>query len=166
MKILGIDVGLAIVGFGVVEKQGTKYTHIEHGTITTLKGVDNSIRLTQVYDQLLLLLDRIRPDIVGVEQLFFFRNATTIITVGQARGVILLALEQRGYQIVEVTPLQVKQFVSSYGRADKHQVQNMVKFLLKLESIPKPDDAADALAIAICAANMNKIKVPLIKKSK
>jgi crossover junction endodeoxyribonuclease RuvC len=154
MKILGIDVGLAIVGFGLVEKQGNKFIHIQHGVITTPKEDSVSKRLSKIYSDLKTLIDLYQPDMVGVEQLFYHRNATTVITVSEARGVILLALYDKNIPLVEVTPLQVKQAISAYGRADKKQVQSMVKLLLKLNDVPKPDDAADALAIAICAAQI------------
>ena len=156
MKILGIDVGLAIVGYGLVEKKESKFNYISHGVIITSKFETNSQRLVIIYNEIKDLINREKPDLVGIEQLFYFRNTTTIITVGQARGVILLALEELHMNIIEVTPLQVKQFVSSYGRADKKQVQYMIKFLLNLDSIPKPDDAADALAIALCSINLSK----------
>ena len=156
MKILGIDVGLAIVGYGLIEKNESSIKYLSHGVITTSKFSTNSERLVLIYNELNDLLDKEKPDLVGIEQLFFFRNATTIITVGQARGVILLALEEKHLKIVEVTPLQVKQFVSMYGKADKKQVQKMIKFLLNLNEIPKPDDAADGLAIALCSININK----------
>lgn len=156
MRALGIDIGLAITGFGVVEKNDNKLKYINHGTITTSKFDDNSDRLLSLHTELKKIIQEEKPDIIGIEQLFYFRNITTIITVGQARGVILLAIKELNFDIIEVTPLQVKQFVTMYGRADKKQVQSMVKFLLGLDFIPKPDDAADALAIAICSLNMKK----------
>jgi len=155
MKVLGIDVGIAITGLGVVEKKGQNLTYIIHDTITTSKLDSQSERLQILYTELKKFIELHKPDVAGVEQLFFFRNNTTIIPVGQARGVILLALQECNIPIVEITPLQVKQFISMYGRAQKKDVQNMVKFLLKLDFIPKPDDAADALAIAMCSSTYN-----------
>ena len=163
MRVLGIDGGLAITGYGVIEKKESRLSYVCHGVITTSKFEENSKRLVKIYNDVKKIVAHEKPDIVGIEQLFYFRNTTTIITVAQARGVILLALEEMGMSIVEVTPLQVKQFVSSYGRAEKKQVQQMVKFLLNLKEIPRPDDAADALAIALCSLNIHKYDITLTK---
>ena len=153
MVILGIDPGLAIVGYGVISSEGYKHTAIEYGAITT--GADQSFtsRLEDVYDGMQYLLDKFKPDAIAMEELFFNKNVKTALQVAQARGVALLAAVKYTPALYEYTPLQVKQAVVGYGRADKSQVQQMVKVLLNLSSIPKPDDAADALAIAICHAH-------------
>jgi crossover junction endodeoxyribonuclease RuvC len=156
MIVLGIDVGLATTGFGLVDSSNGKLKYLDHGTILTSKFDDIPTRLLNIYNELGKIIQDKKPDLVGIEQLFYFRNTTTIITVGQARGVLLLKLKENELKIVEVTPLQVKQAVTSYGKSDKKQVQKMVKFLLGLDFVPQPDDAADALAIAICAININK----------
>lgn len=150
MIILGIDPGLAIIGYGVVEKKGNSFKLIDYSTIKTSSKLDDVTRLSKLYDQLIELIKKYDPDQMAVEELFFNKNVKTAIRVGQARGVILLAGSKQGIQVAEYTPLQVKQAVVGYGRASKRQVQQMVKALLNLEEIPKPDDAADALAISIC----------------
>lgn len=161
MRILGIDPGIAIVGFGFIDKQGSKLTPVQYGCITTEAGTDPGLRLKQVYDAAVQLMDKYKPDAVAVEQLFFNRNVTTAFTVGQARGVIILAAVQKGLPVAEYTPMQVKQAVVGYGKAEKKQVQEMVRMFLKLTVVPKPDDVADALAVAICHAHsstlLNKI---------
>lgn len=149
MKILGIDPGTAILGYGVVE--GAK--HVVHGVIRTETGLKPEIRLLKIYDELLILIDKYMPDEIAVESLFFFKNAKTVISVGEARGVVLLVAAKRGIPVYSYTPLQVKQGITTYGRASKQEVQEMVKILLELDNIPKPDDAADALAIAITHTN-------------
>lgn len=150
MRIFGIDPGIAIVGYGVIDQQGSNLTAVDYGSIQTEAGLPVSTRLKLVYDSTKYLLKKYRPDVVAIEKLFFNRNVTTAFTVGQARGVMMLACEEEGIEITEYTPLQVKMAVVGYGQADKRQVQEMVKLLLKLPKIPKPDDVADALAIAIC----------------
>lgn len=150
--ILGIDVGTAIVGWGVVvqnPQSPSKLTHIAYGTITTPAGMAMPSRLEIIYRELKEIIAQYKPEESAVESLFFFKNQTTVMTVSQARGVILLCLEQAGVHIYEYTPLQVKMGVTGYGKAEKQQVQKMVKMILGLVEIPKPDDAADALAIAI-----------------
>lgn len=153
MRVLGIDPGIAIVGFGFIDKQGHKLTPVQYGAITTEAHTPQEQRLIQIYDSACALIDRYKPDAVAVEKLFFNRNVTTAFAVGQARGVIILAAAQRGLPVAEYTPLQVKQAVVGYGKAEKRQVQEMVKMFLKLSAIPKPDDVADALAVAICHAH-------------
>lgn len=153
MKILGIDPGFAIVGCGVVDYTGNKFTVIDHMAVTTKAGLPLEQRLKTIYEDVGDIIDRYRPDAVAVEELFFNTNTTTAIQVGQARGVILLSAVNRGVEIAEYTPLQVKQAVVGYGRADKHQIQQMVKMILNLKEIPKPDDVADGLALAICHAH-------------
>lgn len=153
MIIFGIDPGIAIVGYGVVEYKGNSFKTLDHGVITTEPKYAFPERLKMVYDQLTVLLDKYNPDCVAIEELFFNKNVKTAITIGQARGVQVLAAINKGSEIYEYTPLQVKQGVVGYGRAEKKQVQEMVKIILGLKSIPKPDDAADALAVAICHAH-------------
>ncbi len=150
MIILGIDPGYAIVGYGVLDYDGNKFKVIEYGAITTDASMDMFDRLKSIYDDLTTVIHRVKPDFMAIEELFFNSNQKTAINVAQARGVLLLAAMNNGVQIAEYTPLQVKQAVAGYGRADKNQVQQMIKLLLNLESVPKPDDTADAVAIAIC----------------
>lgn len=150
MIILGIDPGYAIVGYGVVRYDNRTFTMINYGAVTTEAGLEPTLRLEQVYDGICAVIDQYRPDAIAVEQLFFTSNQKTAIMVAQARGVILLAARKKGVPIFEYTPLQVKQSVVGYGRAVKKQVMEMTRILLRLEQVPKPDDAADALAIAIC----------------
>ncbi|WP_219837951.1 crossover junction endodeoxyribonuclease RuvC [Paenibacillus sp. R14(2021)] len=153
MRVLGIDPGIAIVGFGFIDKIGSKLVPVQYGCITTEAKTPQEERLKQVYESACALMDRYKPDTVAVEKLFFNRNVTTAFSVGQARGVIILAAAQRGLPVTEYTPLQVKQAVVGYGKAEKRQVQEMVRMFLKLSAIPKPDDVADALAVAICHAH-------------
>lgn len=153
MLILGVDPGTAITGYGLVEKQGQRLAAHTYGVIRTPAGRPLSERLKQIYDQITALIEEHRPDALVVEELFFNKNTRTALAVGQARGVILLAAANQGLTIAEYTPLQVKMAVVGYGRAEKRQVQEMVRILLRLKNTPKPDDAADALAIAICYAH-------------
>lgn len=148
MIVLGIDPGVATVGFGVVERQGMR--HIRHGVITTPAGRPLPERLQMLWEDLSRLLDLYRPQEMAVEELFFSKNITTGISVAHARGVILLAGQSRGIPIAEYGPMQVKQAVTSYGKADKQQMQQMTARILNLPKPPAPDDAADALAVAIC----------------
>ena len=150
--ILGIDPGIADTGFGVIKVEKGKITCLTYGSIKTPKKTELSDRLETLYQDLDSLLKRYHPDLASVEQLFFNTNVTTALTVGQARRVALLALKQNKVPIVNFTPSQVKSSVCSYGKAPKLQVQKMVKSILKLEKLPQPDDAADALALAICAS--------------
>ena len=150
MRILGFDPGTATTGYGVVEGEGTRLRHVAHGTITTPARKRFSARLNTIFDEAARLLDTYAPDAVAVEKLYFSRNVTTGISVAQARGVIALAAERAGLPIGEFSPLEVKNAVVGYGKAEKRQVQEMVKILLNLDTIPRPDDAADALALAIC----------------
>jgi crossover junction endodeoxyribonuclease RuvC len=153
MIILGIDPGYAIVGYGAIEHSRGKSKLLTYGAITTQPGPDISLRLREIYQDLCQLLDTIRPDAVAVEELFFTNNVTTGIAVAEARGVILLACAQRGLIPAEYTPMQVKQGVVGYGKAEKKQVMEMTRSLLGLKALPKPDDAADALAVALCHAH-------------
>ena len=153
MLILGIDPGIAILGYGLVRYEANKFTVIDYGAITTNAGTPMSKRLTQIYGELTDIIERHKPDAFAVEELFFNKNIKTALTVGHARGVAVLAGCKAGINIYEYTPLQVKQAVVGYGRAEKQQIQQMVKILLNLREIPKPDDVADALAVAICHGN-------------
>lgn len=153
MIILGIDPGLATVGYGVIEYENNKFRTIAAGAIETPAGTDTEFRLETVYNDVCELIDAYHPTEMSVEELFFNTNITTGIAVAEARGVILLAAVKNHVNIAEYTPLQVKQSVVGYGRAEKKQVQEMVRKILKLQKIPKPDDAADALALAICHAH-------------
>lgn len=153
MLILGIDPGIAILGFGIVRFEANKYTVVDYGAITTEAGVPMSERLTGIYDGLIDIIERYKPDAFAIEELFFNKNIKTALTVGHARGVAVLAGSKSGVKVYEYTPLQVKQAVVGYGRAEKSQIQQMVKILLNLRKIPKPDDVADALAVAICHGN-------------
>ena len=153
MLILGIDPGTAITGYGIIEAVGSRLVMHDYGVIRTPAGIRLEHRLEQVYDGMSQLIDHWKPDEVAIEELFFNKNTRTALTVGQARGVLLLAAAHHGLPVGEYTPLQVKQAVVGNGRAEKQQVQYMVKVLLNMSSIPQPDDAADALAIAICHAH-------------
>jgi crossover junction endodeoxyribonuclease RuvC len=150
--ILGIDPGTATMGWGVVVQEGNRLRYVQHGAIVTPSKWEMPRRLNRLFEGVTELVKGYRPETVAVEELFFNTNVTTAITVGQARGVALLAAYKAGAEVAEYTPLQIKQAITSYGRAEKRQVQEMVKTLLNLREIPKPDDAADGLAIAICHA--------------
>ena len=152
MRILGIDPGYGITGFGVVEAERGSCQLIGCGAITTPPGMDFSARLEIIYEDMKQLLAQTKPDAVAIEELFFGQNVTTGIGVAQSRGVILLAIRQAGLSVTSYKPMQVKQAVVGYGNATKHQVQDMTRRLLKLSAMPKPDDAADAIAIALCHA--------------
>lgn len=153
LVILGIDPGYAIVGYGVIDYRGNHFSVIDYGAVTTEAHTDFDDRLLQIYTQLTSLITAHKPDAMAIEKLFFNTNAKTAIDVAQARGVILLSARQQNVPIFEYTPLQVKQSVVGYGRAEKKQVQEMTRILLNLEKVPKPDDTADALAMAICHAH-------------
>ena len=152
MRILGIDPGYGITGFGLVDAQRGQYTLLRCGAITTPPNTDFSWRLEVIYNDMVELLKVTKPDVVAIEELFFGQNVTTGIGVAQSRGVILLAIRQAGIEIFSYKPAQVKQSVVGYGNATKHQVQDMTRRLLKLDAMPKPDDAADAIALALCHA--------------
>ena len=152
MRILGIDPGYGITGFGAIEADRGNSQLIKCGAITTPAGADFSARLEMIYEDMRTLLETMKPDAVAIEELFFGQNVTTGIGVAQSRGVILLAIRQAGIPVFSYKPMQVKQAVVGYGNATKHQVQDMTKRLLRLEKMPKPDDAADAIAIALCHA--------------
>ncbi len=152
MKILGIDPGYGITGFGLVEAERNRFSLLRCGAITTPAGMDFSARLEIIYEDMRKLLELAKPDAVAIEELFFGQNVTTGIGVAQSRGVILLAVRQAGVQVYQYKPMQVKQAVVGYGNATKHQVMDMTKRILNLSQVPKPDDAADAVAIALCHA--------------
>ena len=152
MIILGIDPGVATIGFGLIRAERGKNTLLRYGVITTPPGIPLSSRLLQIASDLEQLILQFKPDVMAVEELFFNQNVTTGIGVAQARGVILMTAEKLGVPIYEYTPSQVKQAVVGYGKAEKHQVMDMTKRILGLKSAPKPDDAADAVAIALCHA--------------
>lgn len=149
MRIIGIDPGYAIVGWGVLEFDNTRFNVVKYGSITTQPDTPFDKRLAEIYDDLCVILDKFRPDCMSVEKLYFNSNITTGIDVAQARGVIMLCAVRRNIKIYEYTPLQVKTAVTGYGRAEKRQVQEMTKNILCLNAVPKPDDTADALALAI-----------------
>ncbi len=150
MKIFGIDPGFAIVGYGIVEYDGLKFFPMSFGAVTTKAGTDFSDRLNSIYSDIDELLKKHKPDCISIEKLYFNTNTTTAIEVAEARGVILLAAKHNNVPVFEYTPLQVKQAITGYGKAEKRQVIEMVKSFLSLDKAPKPDDTADALALAIC----------------
>lgn len=150
MRILGIDPGYAILGYGVIEMKGNHFSVIDYGAITTDSKMDMPDRLKCLYSSLMAIIAEHNPETASIEELFFNNNAKTALLVGQARGVAMLACVNSGLEIGEYTPLQIKQALVGYGRAEKKQIQIMVKTILNLEKIPKPDDTADALAAAIC----------------
>jgi len=152
MRILGIDPGYGITGFGLVDAQRGQTALLRCGVITTPAHTDFSARLEMIYEDMRQLLEVAKPDAVAIEELFFGHNVTTAIGVAQSRGVILLAIRQAGLPVYQYKPMQVKQSVVGYGNATKHQVQDMTRRLLNLSQLPKPDDAADAIAIALCHA--------------
>lgn len=153
MIILGIDPGYAIVGYGVLDYKNNHFTVIDYGAILTDAHTPFNIRLEKIYDDLTRIIEKYKPVAMSVEKLFYNNNAKTVIDVSQARGVIMLAAQKNGVKTYEYTPLQVKQSVVGYGRAEKKQVQEMTRRILALEKVPKPDDTADALAMAICHAH-------------
>ncbi len=154
--ILGVDPGLADTGFGIITKQGQSLTMVECGSVQTKAQTKFIDRLNTINIELKKIIENYKPDIVAVEQLFFCKNAKTALLVGQARGVCLMTIAEAKLPFVEFTPLQVKQALTGYGKADKNQVGQMVKFFLNLKSVPKPDDATDALAVAITCANTKR----------
>lgn len=162
MIILGIDPGYAIIGYGIIDSSKNNAL-IDYGVITTPKEDSMAIRLKSIEEGLVFLINKYKPDVVAIEELFYFKNQKTVIPVAQARGVILLTCQKLVGNIYEYTPLQIKQALTGIGRAEKNQVQFMVKSILGLKSIPKPDDAADALAVALCHSqtspmlNLNKL---------
>ena len=169
MRILGIDPGIAIVGFGLIESNRGSVRMLQYGAVTTEAGLPLATRLVQIENDMTALIAQLNPDEIAVEELFFSKNITTGIAVAHGRGVILCTAERLGVPIFEYTPMQVKQAVVGYGLAEKRQVMDMTKRLLKLKAVPKPDDAADALAIAICharsATSLLRRKDPSVKET-
>ncbi len=153
MRILGIDPGTSLIGYGIIDTDGKSFKAADFGCLKTGVNIKNSERVKTVCDFFEKLIKKFQPDKIALESLFFFKNAKTVIKVSEIRGVLMLAAAKNGVEIAEFTPLQVKQAVSGYGRAEKAQVQKMVKLILGLKTELKPDDVADALAIAICCAN-------------
>ena len=164
MRILGIDPGYGITGFGLIDAQRGTSQLLRCGAITTPAGTDFPIRLQMIYNDMTELLALAKPEAVAIEELFFGQNVTTGIGVAQSRGVILLAIQQAGIPIFQYKPIQVKQAVVGYGNATKHQVMDMTKRLLHLEKMPKPDDAADAIAIALCHARSSTSLLAQLQK--
>lgn len=156
MRILGIDPGTAIMGYSIIDFEKGKYEIVDYGCIYTSKDQDMPHRLEKIYNELETLIQLWKPNDMAIEELFFFKNQKTIIKVGQARGVIMVCGQKNNLDIYSYTPLQVKMGVAGYGRATKSQIQEMVKLILKMDEIPKPDDAADALALAITHINSKK----------
>lgn len=157
MRVLGIDPGTGILGFGVVDVQAGKSVLVDAGVIRTPVHEDDAVRLQTIFEELTDIIAETKPTHMAVEKLFFARNVTTAITVAQARGVVLLAGKQAGLELYEYTPLQIKMAMTGYGRADKKQIQEMVRIQLGLHEVPKPDDCADALAAALTHAQSRKI---------
>ncbi len=153
MRILGIDPGYAILGYGIVDYHTNHFDVNGYGAITTDKDMEMPQRLKHIYSEISNLIDLYKPDVVAIEELFFNKNAKTAILVAQARGVAITACVNKNLPLYEYTPLQIKQALTGYGRADKQQIQSMVKLILHLDEVPKPDDTADALAVAICHGN-------------
>lgn len=149
MKILGIDPGMAIVGYGILEFDGENMTLLHSGSIQTAKNKHEPARLLEIFDDMTYIVENYKPDVCAIEKLFFFRNRTTVMPVAHARGVILTVLEKYNIPIYEFTPMEVKQILTGYGRADKKEVEQMVKLALQSENLPKLDDTVDAIAIAI-----------------
>ena len=169
MRILGIDPGIAIVGFGLIESDRGNMRMLQYGAVTTEAGLPLATRLVQIEDDMRALIRLLQPDEIAIEELFFSKNITTGIAVAHGRGVVLCTAERLGIPIFEYTPMQVKQAVVGYGLAEKRQVMDMTRRLLKLKAVPKPDDAADALAIAICharsATSLLRRKDPNVKET-
>jgi crossover junction endodeoxyribonuclease RuvC len=153
LTIIGVDPGYAILGYGVIEYRSSRHRLIAFGTVETEKEMPLPFRLKKIYDGLTEIIEKYEPDVCSIEELYFNSNQKTAIKVGEARGAAILACAQAGLSVYEYTPLQIKQALTGYGRADKHQVQEMVRQILGLERTPRPDDAADAVAAAICHAN-------------
>ena len=169
MRILGIDPGIAIVGFGLIESDRGNMRMLQYGAVTTEAGLPLATRLVQIEDDMRALIRQLQPDEIAIEELFFSKNITAGIAVAHGRGVVLCTAERLGIPIFEYTPMQVKQAVVGYGLAEKRQVMDMTRRLLKLKAVPKPDDAADALAIAICharsATSLLRRKDPNVKET-
>lgn len=163
MRILGIDPGIATVGFGIIEFDRNSFKTIEYGAVITPAHTAMPKRLKMAYDDMTYIIEKFKPDEVAIEELFFNTNVKTAIMVAQARGTLILSAANMGIPVFEYTPLQIKQAVVGYGRAEKIQVQQMVKSILSLSEVPKPDDTADALAIAVCHAHSSGARGRLLK---
>lgn len=159
MRIIGIDPGYAIMGYGILDYNGNRFRTVLYGSIETKAGVPMPERLKLLYDGLTEIIQEYKPDEASIEELFFNRNVTTAIGVGEARGIALLACVEGGLSVSEYTPMQIKQALVGYGKAEKKQVQTMVKTILNLKEVPKPDDTADAVAAAICHAHSRNSRV-------
>lgn len=166
MRILGIDPGYAIMGYGIIDMVGNHFSPVAYGAVTTDKGMEMPDRLKHLYTGLMEIIGEYDPEVASIEQLFFNTNTTTAILVGQARGVAILSCANSGLPIFEYTPLQIKQGLVGYGRAEKKQIQQMVKTILNLKTVPKPDDTADALAAAICHGHSAGFRNKLAKMKK
>lgn len=166
MLVMGIDPGIAISGYGLVDSDFDPYKVVDYGVLRTDSVMEMPTRLKSIFEGYMDLIKKYRPKAIAVEELFFNKNAKTIITVGEARGAAILAAAMTEVEVFEYTPLQVKQAVVGYGRAVKQQIQEMTKILLKLKEIPKPDDAADALAVALCHINSIKFQDVINEKVK
>lgn len=158
MRIVGIDPGTGITGFGIIDNDNGQQRLVDAGVIKTTPRTPPAERLKTTYDNICEVLDETKPHIMAIEKLFFAQNVTTAMSVSQSRGVLLLAAEQRGIGIYEYTPLQIKMAITGYGRAEKQQMQEMVRVLLSLKTIPKPDDCADALAAALCHVSIARVQ--------
>ncbi len=158
MRILGIDPGTAILGFGVIEADNGKAQLVDAGVIRTPAKEDDAVRLQTIFEEITDIIAQSKPTVMSVEKLYFAQNVTTAMTVAQARGVVLLAGQQAGLEIHEYTPLQIKQALTGYGRAEKKQIQEMVRVILNLKIVPKPDDCADALAAAITHSMTSRLR--------
>ena len=159
MRVLGIDPGYAIVGWGVLDYAGNRFAPVAYGAICTDKDTPFEQRLVEIYDGMADILDRYKPQVLSIEKLYYQHNQTTVIGVAEARGVILLAAAQAGVAVCEYTPMQVKQAVTGYGKAVKKQIQEMTRILLHLPAVPKPDDTADALALAIAHCHCSRSRI-------
>jgi len=157
MRILGIDPGLAETGYGIIEQRNDTFSAVEFGVITTSSKADTGARLKKIYEEAMEIIDKFNPDVAAIEDIFFSSNAKSAIQVAQTKGVIILACVNSGLDVFEYTPLQVKMAVVGYGKAPKEQMQKMVKALLKLPDTPQSDHSADALAVAICYSNREKM---------
>lgn len=161
MIILGIDPGLAITGYGLVEEKDTSVTYISSGCIRTAKGTPVTVRLNRIFEGVIELIEKYRPHSLALEKLYFSRNTTTALQVGEARGIVILAAAISNIELFEYTPLQVKQGVTGYGKAEKVQVQTAVQMLLRLDKLPPVDDEADALAVALCHQQRRRMELLL-----
>lgn len=168
MRVLGIDPGSETLGWGIVEGSGLKYSLIEYGTVKSSPKEAFSKRLLKIYEGVEAVIEKFKPDVISIEEAFYAKNVQVALKLGQVRGVVLLLGEKAGLEISEFSPRLIKQTVVGYGNAEKHQVQEMVRLLLKMKTAPQPHDAADALAIAIChfhhAGVQNKIKIAALRK--